>query len=249
MKLAILGFLSDAAGQRLNLQAFAVQATRLAVARPWTIAVCGASMDAGKTYTVASIIRGLAAAGYRVGAAKLTGTASGRDVWQYLDAGAFPVFDFSDCGLPSTYGCTQDDLVRIHTTLASKLADAGVECVVFEIADGVLQQESEALLRAPAFRRNVDQFVYAAADPLSAVGGIVCLRTWGIQPGAISGRVSMSPLAIREVERATETRCLTARQLADGALNDSPLAPRRSAVRPPVVSGNGHRNGVAALAG
>jgi hypothetical protein len=135
------------------------------------------------------------------------------------DAGAFAVYDFSDCGFPSTYGCTQEELLSIHAVIAANLAAQGADCVVYEIADGVLQQETVALLRAPAFARTVDAFVYAAADPLSVVGGLAALRGLGVTPVALAGKLTMSPLAMLEVGQAIDIPCLTAKQLASGALN------------------------------
>ena len=44
------------------------------------------------------------------------------------------------------------------------------------------------------------------------------LRQWGIEPLAVSGVVSMSPLNIREVEAAVKLRCLTASEVQNGAL-------------------------------
>lgn len=48
--------------------------------RPVTIAVVGASMNAGKTTTAAHLVRGLRQSGLRVGAAKTTGTGAGGDI-------------------------------------------------------------------------------------------------------------------------------------------------------------------------
>src|SRR5262249_2826315 len=84
-----------------------------------TIVVCGASIGAGETHAAASIVRGLASAGLRVGAARLTGVASGRHGWQMLDAGAFEVYDVSDFGFPSTYGCALEELLAIHASAAA----------------------------------------------------------------------------------------------------------------------------------
>ena len=196
-------------------------------------------MDVGKTYTATSIVRGLAASGNRVGAAKLTGTAAGKDIGSMLDAGAFQAYDFADCGFPSTFGCSLHDLLTIYKTLSASLAMVGAEWVVFEIADGVLQQETEALLTSPAFTRSVDMFVYAAAGSLSVLGGVSRLRSWGIEPVAVSGKLSKSPLAMREAEQATGIRCLTAKQLASGALNGVLESP---GPRLPGTRENGRKN-------
>jgi hypothetical protein len=178
-------------------------------------------MDAGKTHTAASLIAGLRLGGAMVGAVKLTGTAAGRDAWSMLDAGAAAVYDFSDCGFPSTYQCTLEELLEIRTTLISHLAEQGVDLVVLEIADGILQQETAALLGCPAFTETVDAWLYAVGDPLAACGGVERLRQWGLIPAAVTGRVSMSPLAMREVESATGIPCLTAKQLRQGDFTPS----------------------------
>ena len=52
---------------------------------------------------VASIVRGLTAAGYRVAAGKVTGTGAGGDFHMFVDAGATRVLDFTDFGFSSTY--------------------------------------------------------------------------------------------------------------------------------------------------
>jgi hypothetical protein len=99
---------------------------------------------------------------------------------------------------------------------------------VVEIADGLLQVETETLLNNPEFRSNVDFFLFAAGESMAAVGGVGMLRQWGIEPLAVSGVVSMSPLNIREVEAAVKLCCLTASQLQNGelaALMELPASP------------------------
>jgi len=88
-----------------------------------------------------------------------------------------------------------------------------------EIADGLLQPETAALLQSPIFTQTVGHWVFATSDPLAADGGIRLLRKWGIEPAAISGILSMSPLAMREAQAATKVRCLTAKELQCGELN------------------------------
>jgi len=227
-RLQILGYLADAEKKSLNLSEFSMKPVSFNNRDRWpcVIAVCGGSMDSGKTYTTSGIIHGLVSSGYRVGAGKLTGTAAGRDSWQLLDAGAFNVYDFVDCGLPSTFRCSLEALHRIFDTITSNLAAQGAEYIVLEIADGLLEEETAALLNSAEFRDRVDGFVYAISDPLASIGGVAHLQNLGIKPIALSGRVSQSPLAIQEVEKATALRCLTFNQLASGELNSEILALR-----------------------
>jgi hypothetical protein len=221
-KLRLIGLLGDPAGRLLRLRQFAL-ALRSSASQPRIVVVCGTSMDAGKTHTALSLIRGLRQQGFRVAAIKLTGTATGKDTWNMLDAGACVALDFVDGGLPSTYLCSADELVALHHLLIAHAASHEPDYVVVEIADGLLQNETAALLQDRRFTRTVDAWVFAAGDPLGAAGGVRVLRKWGIEPVAISGVVSMSALGIREAQIATDLPCLTARSLQCGDLNSQLL--------------------------
>src|SRR5579859_1833537 len=217
-RLRLLGALGDANGHPLRLQAFTVpvpatsteshlQLAGASEKQPKIIAVCGTSMDAGKTYTAMSLIIGLRKQGYRVAAIKLTGTATGSDRWSMLDAGACEALDFIDGGWPATYLCTVDELMNLYHLLISYVSTLGVDCVVIEISDGLLQPETEALLQVPNFTAAVSAWVLAAGDPLGAVGGVSLLRQWQIEPFAVSGIISMSALGIREVQKIGRASC------------------------------------------
>jgi hypothetical protein len=217
-KLRLIGFIGGPDGRPLRLRRFAL-ARRSTTSQPHIIVVCGTSMDAGKTHTALSLIIGLRQQGFRVAAIKLTGTATGKDTWNMLDAGACVALDFVDGGLPSTYLCSADELVALHHLLIANAASQEPDFVVIEIADGLLQSETAALLQSSRFTRTVDAWVFAAGDPLGAAGGVRVLRKWGIEPLAISGIVSMSALGIQETQNATQLPCLTARSLQRGELN------------------------------
>jgi len=217
-KLRLLGALGDINGSPLNLRHFAL-APLPQPNQPNVVVVCGTSMDAGKTHTVMSLIMGLRRQGLGVAGIKLTGTATGKDTWNMLDAGACVALDFVDGGFPSTYLSTFDELLHLYDLLISRAAAEGASWVVVEIADGLLQRETAALLQHPGFAASVDACIFAAGDPLAAAGGISVLRGWGIEPLAISGVVSMSPLGMNETQAATQLPCFTAGELQSGALN------------------------------
>src|SRR3954453_11106294 len=140
-QLTPIGLLACADGRPLNLSDFALPVPSAPLRRPPIVAVVGTSMNAGKTTAAASVIRGLAASGRRVGAAKVTGTGAGGDRWLMHDAGATWAMDFTDCGVPSTYRLAHGHVQRIATTLADDLAGRGAEAIVIEVADGVFQRE------------------------------------------------------------------------------------------------------------
>lgn len=217
-KLRLVGLVAGPDGRKLRLREFALPPSP-AQSLPRVVVVCGTSMDSGKTRTVASIIKGLKQEGHSVAGIKLTGTASGKDTLSMLDAGASAALDFVDGGLPSTYLCNLDELLNLHFTLLSHAAAKGAAFAVIEIADGLLQNETAALLQNPRFTQTVDAWVFAAGDPLGAAGGVRVLRSWGIHPVAISGVVTMSSLAIREAQTATGLPCFTVRELESGELN------------------------------
>lgn len=202
-RLEPIGLLADGAGVRMNLQSGVLAAPpRAGVDRPLTIAVVGASMNSGKTTTAANLVRGLRMAGLNVGAAKTTGTGAGGDVWLLSDAGAFPVYDFTNAGYPSTYLTGPDAVRDIFTALTDRLADDGCQVIVLEIADGVFQQETSTLLVDPVFAERVDAVVFASYDALGAAAGVGWLRERGLDPIAVSGVLSSSPLATREAATA-----------------------------------------------
>jgi hypothetical protein len=223
-KLRLLGALGDAEGRRLRLRDFALPDSPAPARQPNVVVVCGTSMDAGKTYTAASLIQGLRRFGVETAGIKLTGTAAGRDTWNLLDAGACAALDFVDGGYPSTYQSTLDELLGLHRTLVGHAMSLGAEWIVMEIADGLLQRETAALLTAAEFTRDVAAWVFAAGDALSAAAGVRMLRDWGLDPLAVSGRVTMSPLAMREAESATGVVCMTAGALQSGALTSRLIA-------------------------
>lgn len=223
-KLHLVGAIGDADGYPLQLSNFVLPPVTVS-SWPSVVVVCGSSMDAGKTHTAMSLVVGLQRQGHRVAGIKLTGTASGRDTWSLLDAGANPALDFVDGGIPSTYLCTLDELLNLYDRLFAHAAASGASWIVIEIADGVLQKETATLLQSSSFTTTVNAWVFATSDSLSALGGLTVLRGWGIEPVAISGLISMSPLAMKEAEAATGIKCFTAQELQHGELNKHLITP------------------------
>lgn len=211
-----IGLVVDQQGERLNLRNWGLKpAPNHRAQRPATLAVVGASMNAGKTTTAAFLINGAVNAGLKVAAAKLTGTGAGRDIWLMRDAGADPVLDFTDAGFASTYRISCKELERIATTLIGHLGSASVDVIVLEIADGLFQQETAALLSSPVFASNVDGLIFAANDAIGAAAGVDWLRARNLPVLGISGILSRSPLATREAAIATALPVINLQQLRD----------------------------------
>lgn len=206
-----VGVLATRRGDPLNVASAALKpSTSTKIARePVVIVVLGSSMNSGKTTAAANIIRSLRKQNLKVAAVKLTGTGSGGDCWLFRDAGADPVLDFTDAGFATTYNVSADELDRAGRLLFAELASAGRDFIVCEIADGLLQQETSALIRSQFLKETTDSVVYAASDPVSAAAGVHILSSHGYATAAISGVISASPLAAAEAARATGLRVLT----------------------------------------
>jgi hypothetical protein len=199
-----LGLLADADGRVANLADHALPSLALAPSRrPVTIASLGTSMNAGKTTSAAYLIRGLTRAGLRVGAAKLTGTGSGNDPGLLRDAGAVRVLDFTDAGMASTCDVEPARLVAAAHDIMAHLADARVDAIVLEVADGLFQRETAALLQCEDFQRLLDATIFSAGDAMGACGGADWLRRHGLAPLALAGAMTRSPLAADEAAAAS----------------------------------------------
>jgi hypothetical protein len=162
--------------------------------------VAGSSMNAGKTTTVANIIKGLVADGYEVGAAKVTGTGSGGDLWHFIDAGVKTVIDFTDAGYVSTYKVEMSQLITAFEDMVMHLQAQAVDAIVIEVADGLLQQETEQLLCSPIVQQATSGIFYSAGDSSSSIYGSKWLQQQGYHVIGVSGVVSSNPLAKTEVE-------------------------------------------------
>jgi len=212
-----VGLVADAAGRVLNLADAAAPRAKVTTQRPYTLAVVGTSMNAGKTTTVAAMIRGLAKSGLKVGAAKITGTGAGCDRWAMVDAGAQAVLDFTDFGHASTYRVPLAETASILETSIAALGAEGCDVVVVELADGLLFPETAELVEHPRFARLVGGVVLAAADSMSAGYGAGWLVSRDLPLLALAGKLTSSPLMMRETEAATEVPVLDLKDLESGA--------------------------------
>lgn len=222
-QLVPLGLLADGAGRVVNLSGYALAPIERPKSLP-AICVVGSAMNSGKTTTGASLAHGLTRAGHRVAAVKATGTGAFGDFNAYLDAGASYVSDFTDVGMVSTY---RQPLARIEAGLETLLAHAAAnDChvAIVELADGVVQKETADLLRNFHQREGFAGALFAASDSLSAAGGSAALRSIGIEPVALTGVVSCSPLGTLEAEAATGLQVVTREALCDPALASALLA-------------------------
>jgi hypothetical protein len=216
-RISPLGLIGDAGGNRLNLKDFAVDASGPAASMKVVLSL-GTSMNAGKTFTSTSLVRGLKGAGLRVAAIKATGTGAGNDLWIVRDAGADVVLDFTDGGLASTYLIPLDEIVAATRRLIRSAAQQGCDIAVVEIADGLQHLETAEVIQAKEVWADCVGVVFAAYDSMGAKCGADMLRAAGHNVLAISGRLTQSPLMIRETERSTGLPVYTPWEIQDGAM-------------------------------
>jgi len=217
--LEVIGLVADAEGHRANLTRWSLEPGPLAATagdRPPVVAVVGTSMNAGKTTSAAGLVRGLVQSGLRPAAAKVTGTGAGGDIWLLGDAGASPVLDFTAAGLASTYQAGEAEIERVFTTLTSNLLATGADAVVLEVADGLCQAETAALVSSAVFAEAVDTIIFAAGDALGADAGVGWLEHRGLPVVAVSGLLSCSPMASSEAAALTGLPVLDLVALGDG---------------------------------
>ena len=208
-----IGLLTNLQGDVLNVASYAVRAYDL-LQDIKVICVVGSSMNAGKTTATASLAHGLTKSGFKVAGIKATGTGAFGDYNAMLDAGLHYVADFTDAGMASTYLQPMESIERGLISLLSDASRNGADIAVVELADGIFQKETAELLeKSKILRSVVDGIMFASGDAVSSVGGVHHLRTLGYEPVAVSGMVSLSPLAASEAEAIMKTKIYTREQL------------------------------------
>lgn len=206
-----IGLLTDKGGEVINITRYAMHAARIP-SHVTVIGVFGSSMNSGKTTAAVSLAHGLLRAGHAVAGVKATGTGAFGDFNAFEDAG-IAVSDFTDAGMPSTYRMPLDRISQGFETLVGHAAEKGADIVVVEIADGVFQEETAAILKGSSILDRMDGVLFAAPDALSSVGGVELLRRYGRKPMAVSGKVTCSPLAAMEAVTTTGVPHLTRSEL------------------------------------
>lgn len=216
-KIMPIGLIGDANGNPLNVADYRIAFD--AAEKPLNIIlVVGTAMNAGKTFTAASIVHGMKMYGYSVAAIKATGTGSGNDLWKMKDMGADIILDFTDAGFASTYKADDAAIEEGVLGLVNHAFNSGCEYVVVEVADGLQHQETATLLRSSTLRKITSGVVFAAYDSLGAKAGYEELIELGYNILAISGQIARSPLAMREASVSTHCPIYTPFQLQAGAL-------------------------------
>lgn len=215
-----IGLLANGKKRRINLRDTALPKLVSLFPHPYTVAVVGTTINAGRTTASRALIRGLTSAGYTVGTAKITGTGSGRDIWLMVDAGSQLTLDFTHAGFPSTYLVTPQQIDTIIETLITHLSVSKVNAIVIEVGDGLFESETTALLNSKMFAKMIDSIIFAAGDVADAAAGVECLQHKKLPVTAISGRLTTSSMAIIEAVDATGLPVLNQAILSSHSIAD-----------------------------
>ncbi len=220
----VLGYVCDSEGNIINTTNYPSALPRLTEKKPKRakmIVFVGTSMNAGKSFAAASVVKALTKLGHNVRATKVTGTASLKDIMNMSDAGAEIVSDFTYLGHPSTYLLDKETILDIFNKLDLKYANKPSNYWVVEIADGIVQREAAILLSSSEFKKRIHKIVFCAGDALGAVGGVRLLKDkYNIQADMVSGVCTASPLHIRELEMFISTPVLDSAKIDPKQVQD-----------------------------
>lgn len=183
---------------KLNMRDFVQTASPAVAFNCPTILIIGTSMSSGKTMSGRVLVRLLARRGLRVVGAKLTGAGRYRDMLALSDAGAADVFDFVDCGLPSTI-CSPETFQASLEVLLSQIAAAQPDIVVAEAGASPLEPYNGEVA-IDRVRPYVRYTILCASDPYAAVG---VTQGFGFQPDLVAGVATSTTAGCRVVEELT----------------------------------------------
>jgi hypothetical protein len=188
--------------QKLNMQDFVQDSGTARFSTP-TILLVGTSMSSGKTTSGRIIIHELVRAGLRVAGAKFTGAGRYRDVLSFADAGADPIIDFVDAGLPSTV-VPRERFELAMQYMLRRLAGSEAHVVVAEAGASPLEPyNGEAVVKA--LGDNVCCIVLGASDPYAVVG---VQSAFGIEPDIVTGPTANTEAGIELIRKLTGLRAL-----------------------------------------
>ncbi|MEM9557493.1 MAG: hypothetical protein AAGC60_24755 [Acidobacteriota bacterium] len=166
---------------------------------PKVLLIIGSSMSAGKTTVGRIVIRHLRQAGITVAAAKITGAGRYRDSLSFHDAGARPVLDFVDVGLPSTI-CPADEFRPRLRALLGRLAEARPRLLVLEAGASPLEPYNGEIAIEELGDR-VRFTILCASDPY-AVSGLA--KSFGRRPDLVTGPATSTRAGADLIEKLSD---------------------------------------------
>ncbi len=207
-----------------------------------TLLIIGTSMSAGKTTTARAVIRHLVRSGLAVAGAKLTGAGRYRDILTMRDAGADPIVDFVDAGLPSSIGPAEVVRPAIAWML-SRIQRCQRDLAVVEAGASPLEPYNGELA-IDALGDSICFIALAASDPYAVLG---VTEAFGVEPDMVTGIATNTSAGIALVERLTGLPAINVRdprhadrlaELLEPLVGDARgrVAPEGGGAGPPVPS-------------
>lgn len=187
-------------GEVAAMDEYGLSATSSPLETP-VVLVFGTSMSAGKTMSGRVVTRVLVEEGYRVAACKLTGAGTYQDVLSMSVAGADPIYDFVDGGLPTTVVPESKFRDAIGGVL-EHMQDADV--IVAEVGASPLEPYNGAAA-VDLLDDHIAFSLLCATDPYAVIG-IEEAFDWA--PDLVAGIAANTTAGIDLVERLTDCPAL-----------------------------------------
>ncbi len=156
---ALLGAIGDANGSALNIADWATPPAVGRDIRLPVVAVIGERQLPGESCRAADMVRGLAAAGFRVGAANITSVPGCWKVRMMHNAGACTALDITDAGYVTTRGQGAGVIESIFLGLVGGVCLSGAEIVVLEIDKDIFDHDAATLISLSSFQDHVTTVV------------------------------------------------------------------------------------------
>ena len=204
-KVKLIGLVTDSStNKKINLKENMFSSTLHRSINQPSIFVVGTGMSSGKTTSTARIGKALIEHGLAVSLLKVTGSVSSRDLSEFESTGSGHTADFSDYGFPSTYMCQKDEILSLYASMVNdSIPDSDVTLI--EIADGILQRETQMLLQSDIAQASNIGVILTAPCSCSALTLIDKIKQLGYTPLAVTGLITNSPLFIREFANYDKT--------------------------------------------
>ena len=208
------------------------------------VIVSGTSMNTGKTYAAAQIVKGLTKQNFRVAAAKLTGASLRRDVRVMQEHGAVACATFNDAGAVSS---TNKEMAPLAKGIIRHLMAAGPDVIVLELGDGFIGYYGvDELLLDKELQRFTHAHVVAASDLAGAWAADQVFRTrYRAHIAAITGPVTDNAVGKQYISNVLGIDAFNA--LQDGDALSAVVA--RAVAAPPAYLSDGTFPALAASAG
>ncbi|TSA33853.1 MAG: hypothetical protein D4R64_13400 [Porphyromonadaceae bacterium] len=198
-RLKLIGIVSDHKDfEPINLKSALFKPGKKGLTYPPVIFVIGTGMNSGKTTTTARIGHSLVENGLSVSLLKVTGSVAYRDLFEFESTGARYTADFSDYGFPSTYMCPQEELVGLYSRMLEDTLSSKPDVILVEIADGILQRETQLLLKSNLAKSTSVGVILTAPCACSALTLVGKVKELNYSPIAVSGIITNSPLFVEE---------------------------------------------------